>query len=134
MFTSDPADKHYGEKRQLTPGVHTNQQGFALAKSASLDGSSNPAMFRNNPLNWQGFAPQLAIHATPYGDTTVVQEQSGMQLTQGAQQRVIPRLGLNQNIGATDSRVDVERPNKNPLGMNTGVKLGAGPQRNVPKA
>lgn len=125
MFTTDPADKHYGEKRQLSAGVpHVNRQRYALSQSAP----------GNNPLNWQGYEPQVSVNPTPYGDTTLVNPQPGLVVTRGAQQRVIPQRGLNVNIGGFDANPDGVLPNAQPLGMSTAPRLGGGPQRNVPKA
>ena len=133
MRTREPADRFYGERRPLGPGEHVDRKGFARARAGSTTGSNDPRSFGLNPINWNGYEAGSQpdwVASSPYGDTTVVRPAGGMVITKGAQQRVIPKLGVNENIGATDSREAEERPNRQPLGMNTGLRLGSGPRRN----
>ena len=124
MFTKDPSDKHYGERRPLSPGVHVERSGFQKAAAGSTTGSSDPRTFGVNPLNWRGYEQSEQpnrVMASPYGDTTVVTPGEGLSVQRKRPQQVV------------DSRWDKERPNQKPLGMSTGVRLGGGPQRNVPR-
>lgn len=125
MHTKDPADKHYGDKRPLSPGVHVERAGFARAQAGSTTGSRDPRTFGVNPLNWRGYEQSEQpdrVMASPYGDTTVVVPGEGLEIKRATRPHPV------------DSRWDKELPNRKPLGMSTGVRLGGGPQRNVPKA
>jgi hypothetical protein len=129
MRTREPADKHYGEKRPLTPGVHQDKAGQAASR-AGLGNNRVPI----NPMNWRGYQAGVQgdrVYSSPYGDTTVVTPTEGLVVTKAQQQVMAPR-GNNPG-GVIDSRVDKERPNRKPLGMSTGLRLGGGPQRNVPR-
>lgn len=157
-----PQGKHVaGPVRGDTPQTGHWFEDRAMGREISRDFTAAPGMVPTNPNNflaakakpsefrYDAIADGLTTYASPYGDgRQFVRQEEPMLTTPGPAANLItaeepipgatdqPRTpGYGFGEGSTLSKIDsaMQKTPPAPLGMSTGVSLGSGPKRNVPK-